>query len=268
MRQAKWAAIILALTLGGFAAAQESGLRAEDIERQYRAAKPSYDKAVKLFAKQDALGVQRELEAAISAFPAYSEAHFLLAKSHYLSRWYAEALPPMERAEAAWNDFAGLIADARSSQWAAQATRRRALQDQIAALQEDLSRSTVPRPGTVAAPEQDRARIQNYISQLQHEIQEIDRGQSAPQQGSASMPAEYSFVHGNILLRMNRLDQAEQQYLRAIAANPKYGEAFNNLASLYYQAGRFEEARQVMQQARSRRLPVNADLERAVAAQP
>jgi tetratricopeptide (TPR) repeat protein len=114
-----------------------------------------------------------------------------------------------------------------------------------------------------------RQQIQSWIDTLQREMDEIDREQVegvAPE--LAALPAEYSFVHGNILLRSNRLVDAEPQYLRAIEARPDYGEAFNNLASLYYQAGALGKAREVLQEARNRDLPINLDLERAVAANP
>ena len=71
-------------------------------------------------------------------------------------------------------------------------------------------------------------------------------------------------MHGNILLRMGRLDDAEGQYRKAIAARPDYGEAANNLASLYYQAGKMDNALQVLEEAEQRGLPINAELKKAV----
>jgi tetratricopeptide (TPR) repeat protein len=244
--------------LGGAAWAQGLGSGAE-ITRQYREALPHYDKAVRAFSRNDHEAARRELDKAIEAMPQYSYAHLLMAKSWYLSKRYDEALPAIERAETTWREFAGIAADAKADQGEALIRRRRGLQDQINALQQDFRQ---------AATQQQRDQIQNYISTLQHQIEDIDRDQAsrAPTE-MAALPAEYSFVHGNILLRMNRLIDAEPQYLRAVEINPKYGEAFNNLASLYYQAGRMEEARSVLAQARGRGLPINLDLERAVTAE-
>jgi pentatricopeptide repeat protein len=243
--------------LGGSAFAQlgpEAGLA-----RQYREALPHYDKAVKAFTRNDHEAARRELDEAISAMPQYSSAHFLMAKSWYLSKRYDEALPAIERAESAWQEFASIAANAKSKKGEALLRRRRDLQDQINSLQENYRQATTP---------QAREQIQNFIITTQRQIDEIDRDQAlrAPTE-SAALPAEYSFVHGNILLRMNRLVDAEPQYLRAIEANPKYSEAFNNLASLYFQAGRLKEARTALEQARSRGLQVNLDLERAVTAE-
>jgi len=256
MRSLTWAWVVFGVVLGGSAFAQGLGPGAE-LARQYREALPHYDKAVKAFSRTDYEAARRELDKAIEAMPQYSYAHFLMAKTWYLSKRYDEALPAIERAETAWREFAGIAADAKSERDDALVRRRRGLQDQINALQQDYRQ---------AATQQQRDQIQNYISTVQHQIEDIDRDQASRSPNEmAVLPAEYSFVHGNVLLRMNRLIDAEPQYLRAIEVNPKYGEAFNNLASLYFQAGRLEEARSVLAQARGRGLPINLDLERAVA---
>jgi pentatricopeptide repeat protein len=258
MRSLTWAWVVFGVVLGGSTFAQGLGPGAE-LSRQYREALPHYDKAVRAFSRNDHEAARRELDKAISAMPQYSYAHLLMAKSWYLSKRYDEALPAIERAETAWREFAGIAADAKSDHGEALIRRRRGLQDQINALQQDFRQ---------AATQQQRVQIQNYITTLQQQIDEIDRDQASRGPTElAVLPAEYSFVHGNILLRMNRLIDAEPQYLRAIETNPKYGEAFNNLASLYFQAGRLEEARSVLQQARGRGLPINLDLERAVTAE-
>ncbi|MDQ1348327.1 MAG: hypothetical protein QG573_1701 [Acidobacteriota bacterium] len=258
MRSLTWAWVVFGVVIGGSAFGQGLGPGA-DLTRQYREALPHYNKAVKAFSRNDHEAARRELDKAISAMPQYSYAHLLMAKSWYLSKRYDEALPAIERAETAWREFAGIAADAKSQQGDAQIRQRRNLQDQINTLQADFRQ---------AATQEQRDQIQNYITTLQRQIDDIDRDQaSRAPTALAALPAEYSFVHGNILLRRNQLSDAEPQYLRAIEANPKYGEAFNNLASLYFQAGRLEEARSVLQQARSRGLQINLELERAVTAE-
>jgi Tfp pilus assembly protein PilF len=259
MKRLNWTWVVLGVAFGGVALAQSGLGPGPELARQYREALPHYDKAVRAFSRKDFESARSELDKAVAIMPQYSYAHLLLAKSWYMSKRFDEALSSIERAETAWREFAGVVADAQAAAGDALIRRRRNLRDQISALQDDLRQAATP---------QERERIQTYMGTLQHEIDDIDRQQA--QQGPAEiavLPAEYSFVHGNVLLRMNRLIDAEPQYQRAIEANPKYGEAFNNLASLYYQAGRLEEARQVLETARSRNLPINLDLERAVTGQ-
>ena len=47
---------------------------------------------------------------------------------------------------------------------------------------------------------------------------------------------------GSAYFRLQQWPDAEREYKAAIAADPKSGEAFNNLAVVYLQTGRFKEA--------------------------
>ena len=260
MKRSIWGWVVLGVALAGSAFAQSTLGPGPELARQYRTALPHYDKAVRAFSRKDYVSARRELDAAIDAMPQYSYAHLLMAKCWYMAKEYEQALPAIERAESAWHEFAGIVADSKADQVDARLRKRRDLQDQIAALQDDLRRAATP---------QIAQQIQTYIDQLQHQISDIDteRVSEALPAEAQGLPAEYSFVHGNTLLRLGRLIDAEPQYQRAIEANPHYGEAFNNLASLYYQAGRYEEARKVLQEARGRDLPISLELEKAVEAQ-
>ncbi len=227
--------------------------------KQYRAAKPSYDEAVKRFAKKDYEGARRALAVAIERLPNYAAAHLLLAKTHYVTKEYPAALVSVERAEDSWSAFSGLAAEVYSDQQDAVYRQRRSLDERLIQLRGELSNATGLAPAV-------RDRIVEQINQLERDKAELDRFQSAVPATVSGVPAEYYFVHGNILLRMNRLDEAEAHYRRAITANPKYGEAVNNLASLYYQAGKMQSALQVLEEAEQRGLPINPELKQAVLA--
>lgn len=47
---------------------------------------------------------------------------------------------------------------------------------------------------------------------------------------------------GNVLVRMNKPDQAMEAYDRALKINPKYAEALNNKGSLLHLLRRYQEA--------------------------
>ena len=51
-----------------------------------------------------------------------------------------------------------------------------------------------------------------------------------------------AFETGNALAGLGRFEEAEASYRRAIALNPRYPEAFNNLGNILHDMGRFEEA--------------------------
>jgi tetratricopeptide (TPR) repeat protein len=52
---------------------------------------------------------------------------------------------------------------------------------------------------------------------------------------------------GNLKWDMNDLDGAQQWFQRAIAANPDFAEAYNNLGALFRSNGHLEAARAILQ---------------------
>ena len=57
-------------------------------------------------------------------------------------------------------------------------------------------------------------------------------------------PPEVLLSLGGAFFRNGDREAAEAQWLAAIVANPKLGEAHNNLAVIYMQTGRFDQAEQ------------------------
>ena len=80
------------------------------------------------------------------------------------------------------------------------------------------------------------------------------------------MPADYHFFHGNILLRLNRLDGAAARYREALKIEPDHADACNNLASLYLSARHPKVAMDILEQAEANGASVHAELKKVVAA--
>jgi len=70
-------------------------------------------------------------------------------------------------------------------------------------------------------------------------------------------PAEVLLALGSAHFRNGDRGQAEASWKAAVDANPKYGEAHNNLAVIYMQAGRFDEAEQELKLAEKNGFNVN-----------
>jgi Flp pilus assembly protein TadD len=65
---------------------------------------------------------------------------------------------------------------------------------------------------------------------------------------------------------MGRLADAEREYKATIAADPKTGEAYSNLAVVYLETGRFEEAERAVKAAEKAGFKVNPMLKDDIAA--
>jgi Flp pilus assembly protein TadD len=74
-----------------------------------------------------------------------------------------------------------------------------------------------------------------------------------------------SLALGSAYFRSERFADAEREYKAAAAADPKAGEAHNNLAALYLQTGRIDEAEKEVKAAEKTGFKVNPLLKDDVA---
>ena len=79
-----------------------------------------------------------------------------------------------------------------------------------------------------------------------------------------AIPAEFYSLHGNLLFKLKRLDEAEAQYLKALAVAPGHERCLNNLINIYFVTGRIEQARSWLGKADQQKVKVNPGLEKAV----
>jgi tetratricopeptide (TPR) repeat protein len=236
---------------------QEQARRADaELVEAYKLARTSYDRARKLFEKRDLENATKELESCLRRLPEFSDAHFLLAKIDYLEKRYPESLDRMERAEKTFEASSALFLDLQGDRFDELKRRFDQLDAQLRDLQEALARAT--------SIEQQNS-IRGRMVQVQQDKDTIQRQLYAPPTEVAGMPADYYFFHGNILLRLNRLDDAAAQYREALKVKPDHADASNNLASLYLSAGHPQVAMDILDQAEAQGATVNADLRKAVA---
>ena len=249
------AVVLVGVLLGASALCQTEPRRSETASVQnYKVARASYEKARKAFEKRDLAKTVKELEACLKRMPEFSDAHFLLAKVDYLEKRYPEALANMERAKTTFEASNALYFELQGDRFR-DLQRLRDEQDvRLGGLRDALSRATT---------DEQRAAIQNQIAQVEQNKDEIQRQLFEPPDEVAGMPADYHFFHGNILLRLNRLDDAAAQYREALKIKPDHADASNNLASLYLSAGHPKVALEILEQAEAKGAVVNADLKKA-----
>ncbi|MCP5106577.1 MAG: tetratricopeptide repeat protein [bacterium] len=72
-----------------------------------------------------------------------------------------------------------------------------------------------------------------------------------------TVPANYFYSHGNILYKLKRYKESIQQYVEVIRRDPNHGGAYNNLANLFYLAGKKDTASLCLNQAEACGFKVN-----------
>ena len=123
----------------------------------------------------------------------------------------------------------------------------------------ELARQSRQGPQNQQTQEQQR-QIENAIRQTQDETM---RGSNL--NIDATAPAFVSLALGSAYFRAQRIADAEREYKATINADPKAGEAHNNLAVVYMITGRLDAAAQEVALAEKWRFRVNPDLKAEIA---
>lgn len=215
-----------------------------DVERvrQCRDATAAYTRAIESFERKDFEATRKELGVCFQRIPAYPDAHLLLAKVHYVEKDYVQALVEVERAKAGHQVLATSLASVQEARLSEMRARIRESSDLATAL------------------------FRWGINWLEPEGMEIERIRSAQRSDPNELPAEYSFFHGNVLLRLGRIAEAEARYEEALRARAGYSDAANNLAALHLGERRNEKALAVVSRAEASGATINPELKKLIEA--
>jgi len=175
-----------------------------------------YPEAAKSF--QQAIDIDREFE----------DAYYGLGLANMRMRNYAEALTNYTRCRDLYQAIAG-------KQFTSTQEAQRYRQNRLTEIDESI-RTYQSGPQTT----QSQDAVQR-LQQQKREIQDhISRG--SDMSITNTVPSFVSLALGSAYFRLQKWPDAEREYRAALAANPKSGEAYNNLAVVYLQTGRFKEA--------------------------
>lgn len=189
-------------------------------------------------------------ERATEIDPTFEMAYYALGRANMPQRKYAEAARALTRCRDLYLAEAG---KAFSNSHEAQQRRR----DRITHV-DDLIRQFQSGPQSMQTAETLR-QLRETRRQLQDSVQ---RGSAISIE--TSVPPYVSMALGSALFRLGRMADAEREYKATIAADPKTGEAHNNLAVVYLQTGRFDLANSALQAAKNTGFRVNPELEKAI----
>jgi tetratricopeptide (TPR) repeat protein len=168
--------------------------------------------------------------------PLFTLALYQLGQSYMNLQRYASAIQAFQRCIEASRSLYGL---AETNRFAVEKQR----QDEIHEMRETIQ--TLQRSGHQLLA----ARAEQHLSDLEKQQTSINTGFRAP--------AEVLLSLGSAYFRSGNRDEAEAEWKAALNVNPKLGEAHNNLAVIYMQTGRFDEAEQSIKRAEEAGFRVN-----------
>ena len=193
----------------------------------------------------------KSFQTAIEIDPAFDMAHYMLGRTQMAQKRFAEAAAAYEKCRVLYQQQGGKqYANAQDRQ-RSRDTQLREIDDVIRTYQSGLQ----------------TAQIQDAIRQLQNRRREIEEAMS---RGHTTMtlnlavPAYVSTALGSAYFRMGKLAEAEKEYKAAVEADGKAGEAYSNLAVVYMETGRLDDADKSIRAAESVGFKVHPQLKEEV----
>lgn len=253
---ASFTAVLLAgLGFASAAAQQADTIQDKLLVQKFKAANASYEKAKALYQKQKFAEAERHLDECLARMPEHNEAHFLKAQIAYRAADLERALEHAALAEKYFHETVKILARHQVYHMEEVDKLGKQNEETIAALKDQLSRTT-----DAAA----RAKILQQIGEQERQLSIVRDRLKNPVPLIDQIPAEYPYFHGNILFKMKRFEEAEQQYLKAVELDALHLNAYTNLANIYYMAGMHERALEIIEKAEGLNLRFNPELKKAV----
>jgi tetratricopeptide (TPR) repeat protein len=196
----------------------------------------------------------KAFQAAIGIDPTFEMAHYMLGRAYLPLKKYVEAAAAFTRTRELYIGETGRrFANVQEAQ--------RYRRDRVVEIDEVIRQ--LQSGGQVQS-----AQTQHYLRQLTEQKRLL---QDSIQRGAdvtitTSVPAYVSLSLGSAYFKMGNLPEAEKAYREAIATDPRTAEAHNNLAVVYLETGRYNEAQQAVRAAESAGMRVHPQLKADIAA--
>jgi len=222
-------AMIVALVLAGVS--HSSGQSSAERDR----ARPHVRLAWESMRTEAWAEAAKSFERAIEIDKNFEDAYYGLGLANVRMRKYGEAI-------AAYLTCRDLYRAQTGKRFASQQEAQRYRQDRITEIDELIRQYS---QGAQTAATQDRLR---QLQQQRRDIQDrVTRGNNMSV--DEAVPSYVYLGLGSAYFRTEQWAEAEREYKAAIVADPKSGEAYNNLAVVYLQTGRVKEADEALQAA-------------------
>lgn len=198
-------------------------------------------------------------EAALKAFqqaveidPSFDMAYYMLGRTHMAMRNYVPATVALSRSR-------DLFQADSTRQFTNKQQRQQLTRDRIRDL-DQLIENTLRAADLPANVTRRYSMLQDVRLYEERKRQLQDRDRDDALQSTTAVPAFVSLALGSAYFRSGKLQEAEQAYLATIAVDPKVGEAHNNLAVVYMETGRYDQAEKSVKAAEKAGLKVQQAL--------
>ena len=236
--------VALLLVLAQPLAAQKNFNQSEKMTvEKFKRARMHFDKGADYLKKGRPAKALKEAELSMEIFSDYSDAYLLLAMIHFQEGKYDAGLAEIEKAKATF----GAIREFYTASY----------QDYINRLREQRE-FTVNRIADAGLSLILMREAEIKLADIDEKLRDLK-----PTLG-LDVPAEYHFVHGNLLFKLKRFDDAQELYLAAVQADPRYANAYANLIGIFLMRGDKASALKYLQQAEGKGVKMDEKLKESV----
>jgi tetratricopeptide (TPR) repeat protein len=211
-----------------------------------KVARQHYKDGVGLMSSEKWDEAVEQFNKALAIDPRMALAHYNIGQSRMAQKRFAEAVSAYRASRDAFEQLGTLNKQERDE-------RERMRRDEINELRNDIQRISQTQGG--------RASSQMVINGMEERLRLLESTQYRDRENETRVPAEVYLALGSAYFRQQKLDDAEREYRLAITANPKLGEAHNNLAVVLFLTKRLDEAKTEMELAKKARFKVNPQFE-------
>jgi tetratricopeptide (TPR) repeat protein len=222
---------------------------------KHKRARPHLLKAGAYLEKGKPDKARKEIAACLEILPEYAEALLLRAQLNYQEGALEPALKDVDAAKSNFTAFSKFFTYT--------------YQDYLDRLRDDRDRqetliNELERAVSNATTIDQRRRLEAEVAKAKQVLLTIDNRLRDPIPPILGIPAEYHFIHGNILFKMKRFEEARGFYEAAVQADPRHANANNNLIALCLARGDMAAALKYLEQAEANGVAVNEKLIKAV----
>lgn len=194
----------------------------------------------------------KAFQVAVEIDPTFEMPWYGLGRAHLALKQFVAATSALERCRNLYEQQVG-------RQFTNQQEAQRFRQDRLTEIDEMIRQT---QSGPQSLQRQDQVR---QLQEQRRQIQEyITRGNSVTMENA--VPAWVSLSLGSAYFRSGKLQDAERNFKAAVDADRRSGEALNNLAVVYLETQRFDQALAAIDAAKKTGFKVNPELEKSIRA--
>jgi len=221
--------VVFLFCLCGSSLAQEDFTREEyKLFQKYQAANKRFEEGKKEFGKGKLDKAEKEFNECLNIMPEHADSYFMLAQIAYKNGDLELAKSRMEQAKENYHFIVKMKMNME--------------QIRILKMQEAKNSGTYDERGTEA----------------------IDHRLTRPVATKEEIPADYHYIHGNILFKLREFQKAHDMYLEAITVDPKHKDAYNNLINIYLMSKQYQKGLEYLKMAEENDVKINEKLKEAL----